>query len=494
MDTKPSMLPFNIDLLIPTDNQIQMIPRINVLDIFHRGSSRNFHPEGLFSVEYFGKVGEEIRSRRFAYIDLKIKILHPIIYKALTSMKGLYEDIISGKTYAIFDPTIKDFIKSTPIEGNTGYNFFIQHLDKINFTETGSIAREFNIKVIKKYLNNCQMDKLLVLPAGLRDFEITESGKPEEDECNTLYRKVLALSNLIQLGVYQHNPENLDDTRYSIQLAVNEIYNYFRSLVDGKKKLIQGKWSSRKIHNGTRNVITALQSNVDTLHNPRTVSFNQTVVGVYQYMKGTLPLTIYNLKNGFLSRVFVGPNSPAIMVNKTTRKRELVNVDSKLYDDYMTNEGLEKIISNFGEDDLRHQYLEYGNYYFGLIYKGLDGTYALIQDIDDVPEGYNKNLVYPLTFYELVYLSIYKKSEEICGFITRYPITSRGSVYGSFTYLKSTVKSEIRKELDSSFTPTGYIAYEFPIYEEKSMVSLSPHFSRLGRLGADEKSLFNYND
>lgn len=48
------------------------------MDIFE-GGSRAFHPDGLFSVETFGKVGDERRNRLFGYVDLGAKILHPLM-------------------------------------------------------------------------------------------------------------------------------------------------------------------------------------------------------------------------------------------------------------------------------------------------------------------------------------------------------------------------------------------------------------------------------
>ena len=479
-----NQIPFNIELLIPTDRELKTIPRIAVLDIF-KNTNQVFHPDGLFSTESFGKVGEERRNRTFGYIDLKLDVFHPIIFKAITDTKSLYGDILSGSTFAIWDDKLKDFIKSTPIEGETGFVYFLKHYKEIKFEERKSVERTFNIKMLYKYINECMFSELLVLPAGLRDFEIDETGRPREDEINKYYRKILSYSNLVHPEVYKVHPESLDDVRYSIQNGVNEVYDYLKNFVEGKKKLIQGKWCTRQIFNGTLNVASSLIFDVEELDSPKAPGVNDSLVGLYQFMKATLPVTIYNLKNGYLSNIFIGPNSPAVLVNKKTLRKEMVDIDPDIYDNWMTDEGLESTISKFGEEDLRHEPIIINNHYLCLIYKGNNKTYKLFSDINELPDKLDKKLVTPVTFYEIMYISVFKDSNTIPAFITRYPITGLGSTYPSWTYLKSTVKSETRTELDDDWKRTNTICYEFPIKNETSFNTVSPNSCHYGRLGLD---------
>ena len=92
------------------------------------GMTKNFHPDGLFSTDIFGKVGGEFRNRIFSYIDLKVPVIHPTLYKVIVRMKGLYEEILMGKSFAVFNPDTKDFEKSTILLGETGYDFFCKYL------------------------------------------------------------------------------------------------------------------------------------------------------------------------------------------------------------------------------------------------------------------------------------------------------------------------------------------------------------------------------
>lgn len=487
-----NLLPFNITLLVLTDDDLKGIRPVKVLDIFD-GFSRNFHTDGLFSTEIFGKVGEEKRNRMFSYIDMKIEIFHPIIYKAICDLKSFYGDIIAGKEYAIFNKQTNDFEKSDPIDGDTGFSFFVKHFKDLKFETRPSAKREFNIKLVNKFKNNCLFSKFVVLPAGLRDYIIEDSGKPSEDEINGLYRKIISISSMIENINANVNSEYLDTVRYNLQLAVIAVYDYIKNMLEGKSKLVLGKWASRKIFNSTRNVITSFIPQTKELNDVRTVSTNQTIVGLYQYLRAVLPLSVKHIRDTYLSNIFVGPNAPAVMVNKKTLKKEIVHLNPEFYDEWMTYEGLEKVMARFGEENLRHEYLEAGGYYFGLVYKGTDNTFKFIQDIDEVPDSLiasnqkKEDLVSPITFAELLYMSMYKDSDTIPCFVTRYPITGYGSIYPSYVYLKSTVKSEVRRELNDNWQidETLPIAKEFPVIGSQFFNSVCPAPSHIGRLGAD---------
>lgn len=476
-------LPFNLDLLLLTAADLKGMSEIKVLDITD-GMSKNFNSEGLFSTEIFGKIGEERRNRLFGYINMYVPIFHPTIYKAIEDLKGLYAEILAGKSYAIFDSKLKDFVKSNVVDGETGFAFFMKHFEELKFEVRPSPKREFNIKLIDIYHSNCTMDKLLVLPAGLRDYTIDENGKPSEDEINTMYRRVMSIASIVQNVNAKNNLEYLDAPRFSMQQRVNEIYFYLVNLMEGKSKLFQGKWASRKIFDSTRNVITPYIPRVEEFFTEKTVSVNQTSVGLYQYLRNIMPLAVNQVRDTYLSRVFIGPNTPAVLVNKKTLKKELVHIDPDHYDEWMTYEGLEKVMASFGQEELRDDILEIDNYYFGLLYQDSEKV-RFIQDIDDLPEHYDRKYVRPITFCELLYLSVYKDAPTIPALVTRYPITGYGSVYPSYIYLKTTTHALSLDVLDPD---TGIIAsrcLEFPITGEQYFNAMSPSPSHLLRLGAD---------
>lgn len=474
---------FNIYLLTPTANSVRGMRPVTVLDIFE-GLTKNFHPDGLFSLETFGRVGEEKRNRIFSYIDLKVPVLHPVIFKALSDLKGLYRDILAGKAYAVFNEN-KDFEESTALEGDTGYEFFIKHLPELVFEERPSPRRQFNIRLIEKHKESLLMDKHVVLPAGMRDYIVDQNGKPSEDEINPLYRRLLSLSSMVTNVNVGRNLSDLDAIRFNIQTTVQEIYEYIVNILEGKSGFMLGKWASRLVANTTRNVITSYVNDNDELFGPKTVNPNQAVIGLYQFLRMTLPLSTFHLREKYLTKIFTGPENPALLIDKKTLKSTQVNIASETYDEWMTNDGIEKFFSRYGEDDLRHEYLEVDGHYLALIYKGEDMTFRIFHDIDDLPEGFDPKNVHPVTYTELLYVAIYEDAHKIPCTVTRYPAIEYGSVYPGYTYLKTTARGEMRTELGDDWTKTEKVASEFPIYKEGFFNSASPNPTHLKTLGAD---------
>lgn len=481
---KPQMTPFNIDLLFINGDIDLQIPRVKTLDIFE-GSSKNFHPEGLFSTTLFGPVGDERRNRRFAHIDLKVPVFHPTLFKALCKLKQLYPDVMSGREYAIFDPKLKDFVKSTALEGKTGYHFFTKHFEEIVFADRDSDARRFNVRLVEKYKKNPYIKKLIVLPAGLRDYTVDQNGRASQDEINQFYQNILAMSNVINEASVSLGIESLDITRMKIQSRVSELYDYILSILSGKNKLVLAKWASRQIHYGTGNVISSIIEEIDEANKPTYIKYNETGMGMYQYIKGAAPAVMYELRTGYLSQVFRDGNGPVVLINKKTLTKELVNVPPEYYDEWMTDEGLEKIFNRFGEEDTRHQPLEIYGYWVGLLYFDDKGGFKIFQDINELPPERSKNYVRPITFAELMYCSIFHNAKDRVVYVTRYPAANYGNIYPSFVHLKSTVNDKIGYLLDDMWNRTDIIAPHFPVKGEKFSDTLNPSFAHLGRLGGD---------
>lgn len=481
-------VPFNVSLLQLTPAKLKGLKPVRSLDIFDGAGSSSFHEDGLFSVSIFGKVGDERRSQRFSYIDLKVPVFHPVIYRALVGLKRLYAGILAGVEYAKWNPVLNDFERSNQLEGQTGYAFFCQHWDKIDFVETKSSSRDQNIKLINKYKDRAMTDKVVVMPAGLRDVEVLPDGRIQKDEINEFYSKLLAVANTVyEAAARGAQPEMLNITRWRMQRLFCELYEYLEAMIEGKKKLLMGKWAARRVQNGTRNVITAMDTSTPYLGASGAVGFNNTIMGLYQTLKGLMPVARYHLRHGFLSQVFPGPGVPVHLVNKHSWQAEEVELKSAYFDRYATDEGLEKVISAFGEESMRHKPVEIEGRYLGLIYKGPDGTFRLMRSIDELPEGRSKADVHPLTFCELLYTSTYLALNKYPVFVTRYPVTGIGSIYPSKVYVKTTIQSQVRRQLNENWEPMDdeHTAYQFPIVGAPFVNSLVPHSAKLKGLGAD---------
>lgn len=477
-------VPFNLDLLQLDDAAVRGIRPVTVTDIFDSTRS-GLHPDGLYSTEIFGSVGDESRMARFSYINIKAEILHPIIYKSLIDARALYLQIMQGKQYAIFNEEKKDFDVASPLDGFTGFHYFMQHWKKIHLEDATSPRRQETNRLLKKYKDLSTLTRVVVMPAGLRDVEF-KGGRPQVDEINEFYRRILQISNSITEANMVHSPELMDNPRFMIQRTMYDLYEHLSKMVQGKRKLMMGGWASRGIVNGTRNVITSASISTDDADDPLSPGIDTTFVGLYQQMKAALPKAQRGLMTGFLTKVFKGADLPAVLVNKRTMLAEEVMLKPAYFDRYMSEEGLEKVISSFSNLGLRHKPIEIEGRYLGLVYLGPDGTVRPLQGIDELPEERSKEHVRPMTLYDLLYLSTFKLIHMLPGLLTRYPVTGTGSTYASFGYVRTTVKTERRTLLDDYWVPDPETVFvEYPIPGLKSHDSLSPNPSRLKGLGAD---------
>lgn len=477
------MEPFNIELLFLNNNNIKQLKQVKSLNIYET-NTKIFALDGLFSQDIFGPVGSTLRNEKFGYIDLNLKILHPLAYRSLCKLKSLYADIMSGKKYAIFDNEIKDYVISNIDDGDTGYNFFLKHLKDIEFKDKGSDSRAYNIKLIKKYYtdNKNLLDKWLVLPAGLRDYTIDENGVPSEDEVNKLYRRLLNVSNLvINSNVDDNNIELLDALRIKAQLITLDIYEHFENLLKGKRKFIQGKWTKRSIVNGTRNVLTALPTYRERLDAKVKVSYNNTVIGLYQYIIAINPIVKYHLRTKFIDKIFNMENNTAILVNKDNLTTGMITIDPKVRDKWLTNDGIDTIINKLGQESYRHQPVEVDGNYLILLYDN-GKSIEVIYDTSKLTSDYDSKYLRPITYVELFYIAIYDITDKYPAYLTRYPVIGVGSIYPTIPYVKTTLK---HRKVELKIGNVVSRVYEYPKLNEKSFESIAPHYNFLANLGGD---------
>lgn len=476
--------PFNVKLLQLTDKATRNLRPITTQDTFD-GATKNFHPNGLFSNEIFGHNGEKARMRNFAYIDIKIPILHPMIYRTLGKLKRIYPEIMAGRTWAIFDEQQMDFVKSDPISGRTGYAFFMEFWEKIDFPKRLSDLRELSIKLIERTRKVALNTRIIVAPAGFRDYVIVDN-REEEDEVNGIYRRLLQAANNVTPEMFAMNPAMFDRVRYGMQHAFNALYEYYENIIRGKNKLLQGHVMTRQVRDGTRNVITTQNLDVKELFGVGTPTTNSTGIGLFQFIKAYRPKCLYYLQQGFLRQVFRSPGAPARLVNPRSLRAEEVQLPLEEYDRWMPNEGLEKLFNLFGEEERRHEPLVIAGYYLALLYN--DGkSFKLFSSIDDLPEGLDRKMVKPITFAEFLYSQVYMVEGEVTLNITRFPVTGFGSIYPSEPFLKVTVTSQALAPLgeDWRIDENAPIAREFPVAGAPFVNTLMPAPDKLKGLTAD---------
>lgn len=483
---RQKMLPTELWLLQLTDDIIRYLTPVTSLDIYD-GATSNFHDQGLYSTTIFGKVGTAERDQNFSYIDIKTPILHPKIFDDLVRLKGLYRGILSGKETARFDEQLKDFVADQSPSAETGYSFFMRHFNRIEFRRNKSPSRQLRVDFIEKYRNSATTSRIAVIPAGLRDLEIDSTGRATKNEVHDLYYKLLSISNTI-IKTRDMESAALDIPRWSLTMTFVQIYELFKSMLEGKKGFLLNKWGSRKIAHGTRNVISVMDTSSEHLDAKNAPSYDSTVVGLYQTIKGLTPVTIHLLRTRILASIFTDGDSMVPLVDKQTLQQEMVNVSPETKDKWTTKEGLLTVINSFSDVEARHRPVDIEGRWLALIYKGDDMTFRIFNDIRELPEDLDKSKVTPLTLCELLYLCGYDKWNTYFLSVTRYPVATDRSNYPSRVYVKTTTVGEVRRELGHDWEPLGedHVALEFPRSDIASFMNTqAPHSSRLVKLGAD---------
>lgn len=473
---------FNIDLILGLKEKKKFLKPVTSLHIFEP-SSTIFKKDGLFSLEIFGPLGSDARSKLISYVNLNIPIMHPLIYQTYIKLKGFYGEIMSGKGYAVFDNKTKDFIP-VPKEqgGQTGYTFFINHMEHIKFEDRKSESRKYRIKLIEKYGKKEHMFKeWIVLPAGLRDYTVSPDGRPTEDEINSLYRKLLATSNmLLNNTITEDNQELFDPVRLRIQKTVFEIYSHIISLLDGKNKFIQNQWVKRAVKDGTRNVITSIKPMINDLDTDNKISSNHTIVGLYQFVKSIRPLTINKVLTKFSSKIFNQYTNEVNLVNPKTMKYETYEIKVENRDEWLSPSGINNIMNKLKLTNVLISPVKIEDKYLLLVYDDSKNIKILYNNNDI--EGLDSKYIRPITYSELFYIAIEDISKNTPAFLTRYPVIEKGSIYPSYMYCKTTLHG---REVNYQDGLIEKKLYEYPDFKYDWVKSITPNINRLKGLDGD---------
>ena len=481
-------IPFNIWVLKISPELVRSMRPTTTGEIFETGTN-NLNENGLFSVETYGPVGSVSRDQRFSYIDLHTQVFHPLIFKRLGTLKRMYLDICAGKRFAVWDDQIKDFVGSDPLNGETGYAFFVKHFPQIEFARSESSLRNLRIELIESNRDKAFTDKILVMPAGLRDIQVDNHGRTSEDDINGFYRSIIATANSISITETNRNDPVINTPRFAIQTQFQNIFDGVFQLIDGKGGLALAKWASRKVRNGTANVISPMIVTASRLREPGAPGINDLQMGLYQGVKSVLPQTRYQLKTGWLATVFgSGGENEVKLTNPKTLHAEAVSVSPEEVERYTTREGLDNLINRLRRKEYRQRPIRVEGYYLGLLYAGPEG-WRIFADIRELPDRFDKKHVYPLNLLSLIYLSGYRIWHDHSGPATRYPVAGPDSTVYASMRLLTTTRSRILPELGDDWTRLGedFVATAFPEQEPDAtfVETMSPHTARLAGLTAD---------
>jgi len=461
-----------LNLIFPNKDYVKYMSEVTSSKLF---DGNNIHEGGLYSEEIFGPSGSKARMERFAYINLYRNIIHPLIYTNLISLSSLYKKVIEGKVYV----TLKKgkYIEVDEKDGDTGYTYFLETYEQLIHEENDSPERKEKLDLLKKFKNPVY-DKLLVYPAGLRDFTVDKYGNVKEHEMVEYYNKILSISSLIK--DYKHLGSEVDDIFIKLQDSVNELYDYLFSLVDGKHKIINKNFTSRYVDFGTMNVFTSTPLNLENINDD--IDIFATQLGLLQYIKSIDPIAKFCLNNFIGERCFSVDSTKAKLFN-TSFKTEYIDVTNKIKDLWTTQKGMDTIFNMAYRDDFLNYVVTIDEHYPLVIEDGEDYV-NIYTDSSFIPEGVEvRGITYgELLFYMLIVNDDHKKYPAA---ITRHPVAGPNSIFISSVKLNTTVESKKRTVniIDDEVFSKEII--NTPIPNKSYMQGFTPSVARLTGLGAD---------
>ena len=214
--------------------------------------------DGLYSPEIFGTTKQEL-FERFGYINLGAKILHPLIYKNIGSISGIFKKILNRTAKVKIVNGLLIEVSETEA-GWTGVKELYNNWDKISFKkydEKGTKVKsliEFLINTKKEIIFE---DKILVIPVNFRPA-MPKNGLMVEDEISGLYKALINMNDTDKVSSdFMQSLMQLTDKTTIIQERVNNLYEYFIKFLEKKDGLFRTSLIGKRQNNAARLVANA---------------------------------------------------------------------------------------------------------------------------------------------------------------------------------------------------------------------------------------------
>jgi DNA-directed RNA polymerase beta' subunit len=212
-------------------------------------SATGFEPGSLWDPQLFGAVGSFDRRSKFAYINLKTKILHPQVYNILKSSSEPINKIMNQKAYYVVQN--KKYVEDD--NGETGLSFLIRTLNDVDITTMAKRDKASEAEFLQKNKRLLLVNKWVVMPASSRDVDISRKNSlTTMSEINEFYKRVIYLSGEIS------GDESLDDIIIEkIQRSLQQIISWVKDSLKGKKGVFRSNMLKKTLDYSTRLVLTS---------------------------------------------------------------------------------------------------------------------------------------------------------------------------------------------------------------------------------------------
>lgn len=308
-------------------------------------------PDGLLSNEIFGITMYD-RMNTCAYIDLHDWFMSPELYKIWTKLdKKIVACVNETKFFSIDD---KGTLYEDPENGKTGIRFLKDHFSEINIARTASIRRDQDVD----FINACKkspggfINKVIVIPAALRDVDTSKGGRISIGEINQLYRNIILACRALKEST-DYGLDMVGATRGRIQMSLVQIFDYFGNgttingvstgaNVPGKLGVLRRSVMSKTTDYASRLVMSAPELKVDKLEDMQ-ADLDYASLPLASTAANFTPFVIFHMKRYF-ENAFSG-NRGIPVIDPKTKQEELVYV--KDYQIQFSEERLRKELNRF---------------------------------------------------------------------------------------------------------------------------------------------------
>jgi len=233
------------------DNKLKPVTTIRLYEKVEKTD-----PNGLFSEEIFGRFGSSERRKRFAYVNLKVPIIHPEAFSLITGLDASVSKLITSKAQYIVNK--EGVLIEDAEKGSSGTDYFISIFKKLDL-DVFKKNRPKNVAFIKNNKDKIFIDKYLVLPAGVRDLSISKTTNKtlvNFSDLSELYTNLIRHTNTLGSDFKTLPDEIKRPIIEQIQKTVLEINNWIKNRLKGKSGLIRGGLMRKVIDYSGRLVIT----------------------------------------------------------------------------------------------------------------------------------------------------------------------------------------------------------------------------------------------
>ena len=362
----------------------------------------------------------------------------------------------------------------------------------IELKKTESLKRFHNITLFDKYKNVRLIDKFIVSPAGIRDYNV-DNGKQQMEEINNLYANILI--STFSLPSIKSNDPIWDAIRYNLQKKVVAVYQYFYELLSGKGGFIQKKYTARSIALGTRNVLTGTRlcsySSKDVRHNA-----NETWLPLFQAAKAYQPLVVYYMNTLFFNTFITSSSTSIHVIDPKTYDLVQLQLDESDKKELISKDGLKDRIESFRTPEIRHKPFainKNGKYYYLYLVYDDDTEIHLFRNLKEFSSYYKElkgkdidiKKVRPFTNIEFLYVCTEYACKEKHVQTTRYPVLGSRNTYMAKEVTMTTEPDRRVVFVNTLEGNTSEPFNHYPMFNKDCVDGMRIHSIWLKNLGGD---------